>query len=152
MPPTECSFVCLLFFSLKKKSTHPYSWTQLSEMNKSSSKCVALAACLMHWAHSTPLSSGPKTFVTRQFQHIPFLPHVPAATHNSIGQNICKNYQADECYYWREQQLGTLRNCEVKKKCFTTTHPQLQGNLTANSVHIGRGMREHLNLYSRVLQ
>lgn len=71
----------------------------------------------MYWAHCpAPFSSGLEMSVTRQFQHIPLPPCLPAAIHNSIGQNISKSHQVDECCSWREQQLGTSYSCEGERQ------------------------------------
>lgn len=132
-----CLFVVFQFE--EKKHTFPLlvCYSQLSEMNSLShpQNVLWLKAFLMHWTHSTHFSSGPKTLVTRQFQHMPFPPHLPAATHNSIGQNVCKNSQkmnaaAERTVTWDFAKLKW-------KKWFTTTYTQLQGNLTVNSVHMG---------------
>lgn len=118
-----CLFVVFQFE--EKKYTFPLlvCYSQLSEMNSLShpQNVLWLKACLMHWAHSTHFSSGPKTLVTRQFQHMPFPPHLPAATHNSIGQNVCKNSLEDECCCWQNSNLGLCKT-EVEKVIYHYIH------------------------------
>lgn len=119
-----CLFVVFQFE--EKKYTFPLlvCYSQLSEMNSLShpQNVLWLKACLMHWVHSSPFSSGPKTLVTRQFQHMPFPPHLPAATHNSIGQNVCKNSQEDECCCWKNSNLGLCKNWSEKEVIYHYIH------------------------------